>query len=66
LDELADILSRTTSILDYAIPHDRGDLVAKLHADANVLSLDYQDAHIAVTAAVPQRMLATFEAFLTP
>ncbi|MEM6883397.1 MAG: GTPase HflX [Verrucomicrobiota bacterium] len=65
LDVLSDILSRTTSILDYSIPHDRGDLIAKLHADANVLSLDYNHDHIAVTASVPQRMRSAFEAFLS-
>ncbi|MEM1157261.1 MAG: GTPase HflX [Verrucomicrobiota bacterium] len=65
LHQLADILSRTTRILQYRIPHDRGDLVAKLHADAQVLSLDYQSSHIAVTASVPQRTQSSFEAFLS-
>lgn len=65
LDVLSDILSRTTSILDYAIPHSRGDLVAKLHEEANVLSLEYLDDHIAITASIPLRMRGAFDDFIS-
>ncbi len=64
LNVIADILSRTTSILDYAIPHDRGDLIAKLHQEANVISLEYLDSHVALTASVPQRMRSAYEDFV--
>lgn len=65
LEVLSDILSRSTVVLDYAIPHSRGDLVAKLHQDANVLSLEYEAEHIAVTASIPQRLRANFEPFVS-
>jgi GTP-binding protein HflX len=63
LDHLADILSRTTCVLDYAVPHSRGDIVARMHDEANVLSIDYLDEHIAITASIPNRMRAGFDQF---
>lgn len=63
LERLSDILSRSTRIIDYRIPHDRSDVVAALHRDAHVLQTDYLDDAIALTAAVPQRVQGQFEEF---
>jgi GTPase len=48
----------------YRIPQDRADLVSQLHREAKVLSTDYEDNDILVTAVVPAAIAGRLEGFL--
>jgi len=65
IDVLTDRMSRTSSIMDLAIPHHRTDLVALLHREAHILSTDYSADSILLTASIPHRIRTTFQAFST-
>ena len=49
--------------LELRVPVARGDVIARLHEDAKVLSLDYDEADAIITAIVPRRLLSQFEPF---
>jgi GTP-binding protein HflX len=59
---LADRVSRR----QYRIPQKRGDLLHLLHSDAKVLSTDYEQNDILVSAVVPAAIAGRLESFLIP
>lgn len=61
LEELASARDEELTLL---IPHDRYDLVARLHDTATVLESKSQDAGTRVVAIVPDRMRSAVEAFI--
>ena len=58
---LADRVSREF----YRIPQNRADLVSLLHREAKVLSTEYEDDDILVTAVVPSAIAGRLELFAT-
>ena len=48
----------------YRIPQSRADLVSLLHRDAKVLSTEYEDNDILVTAVVPESIAGRLAAFV--
>ena len=59
---LADRVSRQ----QYRIPQKRGDLLNLLHKDAKVLSTEYEQNDILVSAVVPANIAGRLETFLIP
>jgi len=59
---LADRVSRQ----HYRIPQKRGDLLNLLHKDAKVLSTEYEQNDILVSAVVPANIAGRLETFLIP
>ncbi|QQL46329.1 GTPase HflX [Sulfuriroseicoccus oceanibius] len=48
---------------DYRVPAYRGDIIARLHSDAKVLKLDYDEADAVITAVVPKQLESFFDEF---
>lgn len=63
LGEIHDILRDRVARQHYRIPPSRGDLLARLHAEGKVLSLEYDDDTAVVTAIVPKKLEHLFAAF---
>jgi GTP-binding protein HflX len=59
---LADRVSRQ----HYRIPQKRGDILNLLHSDAKVLSTEYEQNDIIVSAVVPANIAGKLEIFLVP
>jgi GTP-binding protein HflX len=59
---LADRVARR----QYRIPQKRGDILHLLHTDAKVLSTDYEQNDILVSAVVPAAIAGRLESFLIP
>lgn len=53
---MQEIVSRSSRRMELALPHERSDLLAKIHRDGQVLQTEYLDSHVAVTAVVPSRL----------
>ena len=70
MDELLKACSRVladrVSRQQYRIPQKRGDLLNLLHSDAKVLSTDYEQNDILVSAVVPADVAGRLEDFLIP
>jgi GTPase len=52
--------------VDVLVPYDRGDLVARMHRDGEVLSERHEDAGTRLTARVDGALAAALEAFAAP
>lgn len=52
--------------LELRVPVMRGDVISRLHDEAKVLSLDYDETDAVMTAVVPRRLLSQFEEFTKP
>jgi GTPase len=67
LEELLQLCSQVLAARvrrqEYRIPQNRADLVSLLHRDAKVLSTDYDEDDILVTAVVPAAIAGRLEAF---
>jgi GTP-binding protein HflX len=70
---LEELLNSCTQVLaarvrrnDYRIPQNRAELVSLLHREAKVLSTDYEDDDILVSAVVPSALAGRLENYLTP
>jgi GTP-binding protein HflX len=63
LAEIHDILRDRVARKHYRIPPARGDLLARLHAEGKVLTLDYDDDVAVVTAIVPKKLEHLFAAY---
>lgn len=66
LKECSRVLADRVSRCKYRIPQKRGDLVSLLHTDAKVLSTDYEQNDILVSAVVPANIAGMLESFLVP
>ncbi len=64
LERLAEILSRTSCVMDLLIPHAQSALVARLHREANVISSEYVETGISLVAAVPYRIRNVYDAYV--
>jgi len=52
--------------LKLRVPVMRGDVISRLHEEAKVLTLDYDETDAVMTAIVPRRLLTQFEQFIAP
>jgi GTPase len=64
LRSCSDILADRIRRCHYRIPQERADLVSQLHRDAKILSTEYEDNDILVTAVVPAAIAGRLERFL--
>lgn len=64
LEECARVLADRVARRNYRIPQQRGDLLNLLHKDAKVLSTDYEQNDILVSAVVPASIAGRLENFL--
>jgi GTP-binding protein HflX len=65
LERMGAIIDETMEEHDLAIPLSRGDVLASLHRNADVLTIDYRDDHARVKARIPQRFAADYAWFAT-
>lgn len=63
LQKCSDVMADRVRRRRYRIPQSRADLMGMLHRDAKVLSTDYEDNDILVTAVVPAAIDGRLEAF---
>jgi GTP-binding protein HflX len=63
LGEIHDILRDRVARKHYRIPPARGDLLARLHAEGKVLTLEYDDDVAVVTAIVPKKLEHLFAVY---
>jgi hypothetical protein len=61
---MADMLADRVAKVELALPLNRTDLLSLLHRAANVLSIGYEDSHVAVVAAVPPKVLARVKQYI--
>ena len=47
------------------VPYDRGDIVSKLYAQANVISVEHEDTASVVTADIDKDSLYMYKDFIT-
>jgi GTPase len=64
LYRMADMLADRVAKVELALPLNRTDLLSLLHRAANVLSIGYEDSHVAVVAAVPPKVLARVKPYI--
>ncbi|MBS9532001.1 GTPase HflX [Mycobacterium sp. M1] len=62
--QLARLVAPTDAAVDVVIPYDRGDLVARVHADGRVHSTEHTEAGTRITARVPQALAASLREFV--
>ncbi len=65
LDKLTEEMSKLQVEVSLEIPFDRGDVVARLHNDGEVLAESYTEKGTEVTARVPRDALTGLREFLT-
>jgi GTP-binding protein HflX len=63
LQKCSEVLADRVRRRRYRIPQRRADLIGMLHRDAKVLSTDYEDNDILVTAVVPAAIAGRLEEF---
>ncbi len=60
------MLHDRVSRLELRVPVMRGDVISRLHEEAKVLSLDYDETDAVMTVIVPRRLHTQFEQFIAP
>jgi GTP-binding protein HflX len=63
LQKCSEVMSDRVRRRRYRIPQCRADLMGMLHRDAKVLSTDYEENDILVTAVVPAAIAGRLESF---
>lgn len=63
LSTMADLLRREMTIVDLLVPYDRGDVLAEIHREGEVLESDSSDDGMAVTARLDDVAVARLAAF---
>ncbi len=63
IERLAELVSEQAAELELKIPAARADLIARLHREAVVHSIEYADATVSISATVPARSVEAFTAF---
>jgi GTP-binding protein HflX len=66
LAECSLVLADRVSRCSYRIPQKRGDLMNLLHKDAKVLTTEYDENDILISAVVPADLAGRLESFLIP
>ncbi|MBI1816095.1 MAG: GTPase HflX [Deltaproteobacteria bacterium] len=56
LGEVARVLAQAQERVHFSIPSARGDLLARLHQRGRVLTTEYVDGHVEVSAVVPPKL----------
>ncbi|MBC7440958.1 MAG: GTPase HflX [Ramlibacter sp.] len=64
LAEISDLLPRPSIQLDLLVPYERGDLIALLHDQGQVLSTEYAETGTRVTALVTAEIQPQFAAYV--
>ncbi len=64
--DLADQAKPTETAVDVVIPYDRGDLVARVHADGRVERAEHHTEGTRIRARVPVALAASLQKFSTP
>lgn len=62
---LTEVLARADVPVGVLVPYRRGDLLARIHAEGNVLSTEHHPEGTVVRARVPQSLAATLAEFAT-
>jgi GTP-binding protein HflX len=64
LDEIERSLPRTLSEISVVLPYSRGDLLARVHSDGEMLRIEHSDAGTALTARVPAALAAELDRYV--
>jgi GTPase len=64
LHRMDELISDRAERVDLCIPLENQDMVARLYREASVLSCDYQDDGVKVTALIPKLVLEKYQIFL--
>ena len=64
MQRLADELDRKLQHLDLVVPHDRYDIVAKLHRTSHIIEKEHTDSGVTITATVPDNVRGDIEEFV--
>lgn len=60
VERISDFVSNGTVTVELRIPPTRADLVARLHRDATIASLDYEEEMAHVVATLPKRAMESY------
>ena len=64
--ELGKLVGEDTREILIHLPHDRSDLLARLHREGVVHQADYEEGFVSIRATVPERFRLTLEPFIVP
>ena len=62
---MAELIEPTDATVDVTIPYDRGDLVARMHADGRIDATEHTDSGTRIKARVPVPLAASLREFAT-
>jgi GTP-binding protein HflX len=62
--QLGGLVDAGTQEILLHLPHDRSDLLARLHREATVHHIDYEEEFIRIQASVQERFRQTLEPFI--
>jgi GTPase len=62
---MGELVEPTDATVDVTIPYDRGDLVARMHADGRIDATEHTDAGTRIKARVPVPLAASLREFAT-
>ncbi len=64
VDRISDFVSNGTLTLELRLPPDRADLLARLHRDGTIASLEYEEEIAHVIATVPKRAMESLSPYV--
>ncbi len=64
VEQLAGLVGSGTQEVLLHLPHDRSDLLARLHREGKVAQTEYEEEFIRIKASVPERFRQTLEPFI--
>jgi GTP-binding protein HflX len=65
VSHLGDLVGDGNKEVELRLPHDRTDLIARLHREGVVHSTDYEEDAIRIRATIPERLRETLTSFLS-
>jgi len=65
VSHLGDLVGDGNKEIELRLPHDRTDLIARLHREGVVHSTDYEEDAIRIRATIPERLRETLTSFLS-
>lgn len=65
VSHLGDLVGDGNKEIELRLPHDRTDLIARLHREGVVHSTDYEEDAIRIRATIPERLRETLASFLS-
>lgn len=63
---ISEFVAGSLVTMELAIPHDRHDLIARLHREGDIRSIEYPGDHAHIRARIPPRSIPDFTPFLLP